>query len=115
MMQRWGHKHVSSAREVYLLLSSPPSDPPDLGLWQNILSIEPPIWGCPGARGAACALAACGFRVWSWDDHGVVFSDLESPTPRSLRYWPWYRLALPRPEVENAPSLSSPATASSFP
>jgi hypothetical protein len=105
MMQRWGHKQVSSAREVYILLSDPPSEPRDQGLLQNLLSIEPPIWGCAGARGAACALAACGFRVWSWDDHGVVFSDVESIPPRNLRYWPWYRVALPLPPFQNVTSL----------
>jgi hypothetical protein len=106
MMQAWGHTHVSSAREVYLVLSRPPSDARGHWLWRNLLSIEPPIWGCAAARGAALALASCGYRVWSWDDHGVVFSDFESQPPRSLRYRSWHRLALPAPYLETAPSFS---------
>jgi hypothetical protein len=43
MMQSWGHTHVSSAHEVYLVLSRPPNDARGHWLWRNLLSIEPPI------------------------------------------------------------------------
>jgi hypothetical protein len=102
MMQRWGRRHVSSALEVYLVLSSPPSDPHALSDWKDLLSIEPPIWGGAVARKSALTLAARGHRVWSWDDCGVVFSDSDVLPPHTVRYRPWRR-ALP-------PSGLSPIT-----
>lgn len=89
MMQRWGRRHVSSALEVYLVLSSPPPDPHDLSDWKDLLSIEPPIWGGAVARRCALTLAARGYRVWSWDDRGVVFSEFEAWPPRTVAYLPW--------------------------
>jgi hypothetical protein len=94
MMQPWGHTHVSSAREVYLVLSNPPVDSRAEWLWRNLLSIEPPIWGCAAARGCALSLAARGVRVWSWDDDGVVYADFHAVPPYTLRYVPWHRLDL---------------------
>jgi len=95
MMQRWGRRHVSSALEVYLVLSSPPPDPHDLSDWKDLLSIEPPIWGGAVARRCALTLAARGYRVWSWDDRGVVFSDSDVLAPCTVRYRPWKRALLP--------------------
>ena len=94
MMQCWGTAHVSSALEVYLVLSCPPLDPRAARLWYSQLAIEPPIWGGAPARRCALSLAARGLRVWSWDDRGVVFSDFDALPPRTLRYFPWYRLGL---------------------
>ncbi len=107
MMQHWAHKHVSSAREVYLVLSNPPTDSRGLWLWQNQLSIEPPVWGCAAARGYALSLAARGVRVWSWDDHGVVFSDFDVLPPRTLRYHPWDRLELTTTRWSHEPSRAA--------
>jgi hypothetical protein len=110
MMQSWGHTHVSSAHEVYLVLSRPPHDARGHWLWRSLLSIEPPIWGCAAARGAALAFASrVGGRVWSWDDEGIVFSDFESQPPRSLHYRSWHRLALPAAHPETTPSFSEHA------
>jgi hypothetical protein len=106
-MQRWGHRHVSSALEVYLVLSSPPSDPRDRSDWKDLLSIEPPIWGCPSARRWALTVAARGYRVWSWDDRGVVFSDLDVLPPRTLRYRPWKRALPPSGLSPITPPVSS--------
>jgi hypothetical protein len=93
MMQRWGHRHVSSALEVYLVLSSPPTNHRDRSDWKDLLWIEPPIWGYAGARRGALTIAARGYHVWTWDDHGVVFSDLNVLPPAAVRYRPWNRAA----------------------
>ncbi len=111
MMQAWGHTHVSSALEVYLVLSSPPPDTRGQWLWRNLLSIEPPVWGCAAARGCALSLAARGVRVWSWDDHGVVYADYDALPPATLRYDPWQQLDAwtPRPR-EHPPPPECPPT-----
>jgi hypothetical protein len=112
MIQRWGHGRVSSAFEVYLVLTRPPSDARGFWLWKNQLSIEPPIWGCAAARGFALSLAARGVRVWSWDDDGVVFSDFDGLPFPTLRYRPWHRLELPAatsPREPSRPSLTTTA------
>jgi len=89
MMQPWGCRFVSSAYEVYLLLSRLPVDDKDANRRDDLLSIEPPVWGSDAARESARVLAACGYRVWSWDELGIVYSYPRSLPPRSLRYLPW--------------------------
>jgi hypothetical protein len=93
MMQRWGRRHVSSALEVYLVLSSPPSNPRDRSDWKDLFWIEPPVWGGAGAQRGVLDLAARGYHVWTWDDHGVVLSDLNVLPPATVRYRPWNRAA----------------------
>ena len=89
MMKPWGRLGVTSALEVYLVLSRAPSDPNERALWQNQVSIEPPVWGCAAAHDAARSIAERGYRVWSWDDRGVVFSEFEAWPPRTVAYLPW--------------------------
>jgi hypothetical protein len=107
MMQAWGHTHVSSAYEVYLVLSLPPRDPRGRSLWRGLLSIEPPVWGGPAAATLALKLAACGHRVWSWDDHSVVYSDFDALPPSTLRYEQWPRARSAR-DAPAYPRASSP-------
>jgi hypothetical protein len=89
MMQRWGHAHVSSALEVYRVLSCRPLDADERALWHGLLSIEPPVWGSPDPRRLARLLAGRGYRLWSWDDHGVALSDAGNLPPATLRYLAW--------------------------
>jgi hypothetical protein len=89
MMQPWGHTFVSSAHEVYLLLSRLPADAEDANRKDDLISIEPPVWGSSAACESARVVAACGYRVWSWDELGIVYSYPHTLAPRSLRYMAW--------------------------
>ena len=89
MMQRWGHMFVSSAREVYLLLSTLPANAEDANRRDDLLSMEPPVWGSSAAHQSARLFAACGYRAWSWDELGIVYSYAHSLPPSTLRYMPW--------------------------
>jgi hypothetical protein len=97
-MQRWGTTAVTSAFEVYLTLAAPPTDTHAHRAWLDLLAIEPPVWGGTRAARAASKLTARGFRVWSWDDQSVVFSDPDTQPPRGLRHRPWNPLLVaPQP------------------
>jgi hypothetical protein len=98
MMHGWGHTHVSSAFEVYLVLTQPPHDATSRAAWQDQLAIEPPVWGSARRAQAASALTTRGLRVWSWDDYAVVFSDVDAQPPCGLQYRPWHVLQL-EPEL----------------
>ena len=104
MMQPWGHTHVSSALEVYLVLHDPPVELEPHRRWRTLLGIEPPIWGSGDARRSALWLASRGQRVWSWDDYAVVFSPLAAVPPRGLHYRPWTLLELDFAQETSAPT-----------
>jgi hypothetical protein len=83
----WGHTQVSSALEVYNLLASGHAD---VEHWQTLLTIEPPTWGAVPEHAPRIAyLISRGFRVWSWDDHGVALSSSARPPPHDLHYRCW--------------------------
>ncbi len=109
MMQTWGHAAVSSALEVYIVLTTVPIAPTQFRRWKDLLSIEPPIWGSLEAERRAQALGAAGLRVWSWDDYAVVYSDPRVLPPEGVHYRPWHLLA-PHDTCSLA-SLAAPARA----
>ena len=113
MMKPWGRLGVTSALEVYLVLSRPPSEPSERALWQNQVAIEPPVWGCAAAHGAAQSIARRGYRIWSWDDRGVVVSEFEAWPPRTVAYLPWdgadpHQVAPTSRAVERRPANGAP-------
>ena len=103
MMQLWGHTHVSSAHEVYLVLSRAASSLEDSKAWEDLLCIEPPIWGSAAAHASAMLLAAIGYRVWSWDELGIVYSYPDAVPPRSLRYLSWTAVEQARVQHDKPP------------
>jgi hypothetical protein len=103
MIQPWGYTFVSSAYEVYLLLSRLPVDAQDANRRDDLLSIEPPVWGSDTAHESARVVAASGYRVWSWDELGIVYSYPRSLPPSTLRYLPWCEVGRTASHSEDKP------------
>ena len=86
----WGYERVSTALEVYDVLTSPPRDSGHHSFWLQLLEFEPPFWGSLLDHAPAVAeLIAHGYRVWSWDDHGAVLSPSHAEPPQGVRYRTW--------------------------
>jgi hypothetical protein len=106
----WGHTRVSSALEVFTVLTNPPTDPGYRARWEELLTIEPPFWGSLMQHAHPLSgLNARSYRLWSWDDHGVVLSldTLEPPLGVRYRTWDFLRHELDDPPTHpHAPSLS---------
>jgi hypothetical protein len=89
-LKAWGHTRVSSALEVFAILTAPPDHPEYHALWQQLLAIEPPFWGSLMEHAPAIAcLRTRAYRVWSWDDHGAVLSPESLSPPLGVRYRTW--------------------------
>jgi hypothetical protein len=99
MMHPWGHCHVTSALEVFFLLTAPPRDPEGVQRWSELLSVEPPVWGSEEVHRRAHRLASRGLRLWTWDEYAVVFSDLGTRPPRGVHYRPWHMADDHRPPL----------------
>lgn len=89
MMHRWGRSHVSSALEVFMVLTHPPCARGHFADWEYQLTLEPPTWGGAEARNGALILQARGYHVWSWDDYAVVYSRPDTIPPRGVFYRTW--------------------------
>ena len=89
-LKAWGRFHVSSALDVYRLLQTPPYQHPARHHWDELLTLEAPFWGSLMDHAPSVAyLVTRGYRVWSWDDHGVVLSSRELEPPHGVHYRGW--------------------------
>jgi DNA topoisomerase-3 len=107
-VQTWGHTSVSSALEVFNILTSPPADPGYRARWQELLSVEPPFWGSLLEHGAVLGwLFDRAYRLWSWDDHGAVLSPRDLSPPLGVQYRTWDFLRHELDELPTRPRLQS--------
>ena len=89
-LKAWGRFPASSALDIYRLLTSPPHDGASLEQWYHLHTLEPPFWGSlMDHAGNVAYLVTRGYRVWSWDDHGVVLSSTALEPPHGIHYRSW--------------------------
>ena len=90
MMKAWGTLRVSSAEEIYAVLTKPPTDTNRRRRWTERLGIEPPVWGSKTVAMWARWFVERGMRVWTWDEDGIVFSEHNTLPPDGVVYRSWH-------------------------